>query len=102
LIRLKGVDDREGAAALNGELVLIEQVDAPLGEGEWLARDLIGCRVDGLGSVARIVGGPSCDVLELDGGQLVPFVSDAIRTVDVDAGRITVDRGFLGLEEERG
>ena len=29
---------------------------------------------------------------------LIPFVSDAIRSVDTDAGVIEVDTAFLGLE----
>jgi 16S rRNA processing protein RimM len=90
LIRLADVDDPR---ALRGELLLVED---ELGEGEWLASDLVGCRVSGLGTVARVIDGPSCSVLELDDGTLVPFVSDAIERVDVDAGEIQVRRDFLG------
>jgi 16S rRNA processing protein RimM len=97
LVRLSGVEGREGAAALRGEELLVREA---LGEGEWLASDLMGCRVDGLGEVRRVVGGPSCDLLELGDGTLVPLVSDAIRRVDLDERRIEVDRGFLGLEAE--
>ena len=44
------------------------------------------------------MAGPSCDVLEVgEGGVLVPFVSDAIRRVDAEAGVIEVDSEFLGL-----
>jgi len=97
LIRLEGVATREAAAALGGELVLVAGADW-LPEGEWLAEDLVGCRVEGLGEVRRVVGGPSCDVLELEDGTLVPLVSDAVTAVDSEAGRIEVDRGFLGLD----
>ena len=90
LIRLDDVDDPR---ALRGELLLVED---ELGEGEWLASDLVGCLVPGLGTVARVIDGPSCSVLELDDGTLVPFVSDAIERVDVDAGEIQVRRDFLG------
>jgi 16S rRNA processing protein RimM len=98
LIRLEGVGDREAAVALRGELLLVEE---QLAEGEWLAEDLIGCRVEGLGSVLRVIGGPSCDVLELDGGELIPLVSDAIARIDVGARSIEVDRRFLRIEAER-
>ena len=69
-----------------------------LGEGEWLASDLVGCRVPGLGTVARVVDAPSCSVLELDDGTLVPFISDAIERVDLDARR---DPGEDGLPRMR-
>jgi 16S rRNA processing protein RimM len=90
LIRLDDVDDPR---ALRGELLLVED---ELGEGEWLASDLVGCLVPGLGTVVRVIDGPSCSVLELEDGTLVPFVSDAIERVDVDAREIQVRRDFLG------
>jgi 16S rRNA processing protein RimM len=71
-------------------------VEAELDEGEWIAADLTGCEVAGLGRVARVVAAPSCPLLELESGMLVPFVSDAIRSVDVDARRIEVDVEWLG------
>ena len=93
LVALSGVEDREAATGLRGEPLLVER---ELGEDEWTAEALLGCRVDGLGTVRRILGGPSCDVLELDDGRLVPFVSDAVRTVDTERGVIEVDLRFLG------
>jgi 16S rRNA processing protein RimM len=90
LIRLSGISD---ARPLHGELLLVE---GELGEGEWLASDLVGCRVPELGTVTSILDAPSCSVLELDDGTLVPFISDAIERVDLEAGEIHVKRGFLG------
>ena len=97
LVRLRGVFDREAARALKGELLLVEDT---LAEGEWLAEDLVGCRVEGLGEVRKIVGGPSCDVLELEGGELVPLIADAVREVDLEARRIEIDRHFLKLDAD--
>jgi 16S rRNA processing protein RimM len=88
LIRLEGVEDPR---ALRGEALLVE---AELGEDEWLAGDLVGRSVAGHGHVARVLDGPSCSVLELTDGTLVPFVGDAIRSVGVDA--IEIDEDFLG------
>ena len=88
LVRLSGVEDPR---ALRGELLL---VDAELGEDEWLADDLLRCSVPGHGRVVRILDGPSCSVLELEDGLLVPFVSDAIRSVE--GGEIVIDEAFLG------
>jgi 16S rRNA processing protein RimM len=93
LIRLSGVRDREALAPLRGELLLVEE---ELAEGEWLAGDLLGCQVPGRGRVSRVLGGPSCDVLELDDGTLVPIVSDAIVSIDPGARRIEVRLEFLG------
>ena len=89
LIRLAGVDDPR---PLRGEILLVEE---ELGEGEWLAADLVGCRVPELGTVTAVLDAPSCSVLELDTGALVPFISDAIERVDLDAGKIHVNRDFL-------
>lgn len=99
LIRLSGIGDRSAAATIGGQALLVSEVDAPLEQGEWLAEDLIGCEVAGLGTVAGVLPGPSCDVLELTGGALVPLIGDAVRSVDLDRRLIEVDRGFLGLDE---
>jgi 16S rRNA processing protein RimM len=90
LLRLEGVED---ARPLRGELLLVED---ELAEGEWLASDLIGCSVPGHGSVERVIDAPSCSVLELDDGTLVPFVSDAVKRVDLEAREIHVNDAFLG------
>jgi len=88
LVRLSGVDDpRE----LRGELLL---VDVELAEDEWLAADLVGCAVPGHGRVVRVLDEPSCSVLELEDGALVPFISDAISSVE--PGEIRVNEGFVG------
>jgi 16S rRNA processing protein RimM len=89
LVRVSGVDDPR---SLRGEVLLVK---AELEDGEWLAADLVGCRVEGLGTVTRVVDGPSCGLLELDDGELVPFVSDAIESVDVESRTIRADEQFL-------
>jgi 16S rRNA processing protein RimM len=88
LIRLSGVED---PGALRGELLL---VDEQLASDEWLASDLLHCVVRGRGRVVRVLDGPSCSVLELDDGTLVPFVSDAIGSVG--EGEIVLNEDFLG------
>ena len=91
LIRRTGVSDPRG---LGGELLLVED---ELGEGEWLAADLVGLRVPELGGVvARILDEPSCSVLELEDGTLIPLISDAVERVDLEAREIHVNRDFLG------
>ena len=90
LIRLADLDD---PGAIRGELLLVED---ELGEGEWLASDLVGLSVPGMGRVAQVIDAPSCSVLELEDGTLIPLVSDAVRAVDLEAGEIEVDRNFVG------
>ena len=102
IMLLEGVVDRDAAAALRGLPLLVSELDAPLEAGEWLASDLEGCLVTGLGRVTRVIGAPSCDLLELEDGTLVPLIEDAVTSVDVRAGRIEVDRRFLGREEATG
>ena len=88
LVRMSNIDD---PSSLRGELLL---VDEQLGDEEWLASDLLHCSVPGHGRVVRVIDGPSCSVLELSDGVLVPFVSDAIRSVR--PGEILVNEEFLG------
>jgi 16S rRNA processing protein RimM len=115
IVRLEGVDDREGADALRGMALTVEQIEAPaLGEGEWWAHELEGCTVvDGgrlIGTVQRMIELPSCEALEVrretTGSEptgshppaplIVPMVKDAIRRMAVADRRIEVDMGFLG------
>ena len=100
LVRLDSVTDRDAAGALRGLELRVGGVDAPLAAGEWLITDLVGARVDGIGEVRRVLSAPSCDLLEVgDEGVLIPLVADAIRGIDVEAGRIEVDHAFLGTGE---
>ncbi|MGH2854281.1 MAG: ribosome maturation factor RimM [Solirubrobacteraceae bacterium] len=105
IVRLEGVEDRSAAEALRGHTLTIALTQTPvLGEGEWWAHELEGCAVlDGerlVGTVSGLLELPSCEVLEVrreDGRELlVPMVRDAIRHVDVAAGRIDVSLDFLG------
>jgi 16S rRNA processing protein RimM len=104
ILRLEGFEGRDAAEGLRGaELLLPRSVLPPLGNDEWWAEDLKDCLVvDGgrsLGRVRRMVALPSCEALEVaaDAGEfLVPLVTDAVRSVDVEAKVIDVDVSFLG------
>ena len=48
-----------------------------------------------LGKVVEVHPGVANDNVELDDGTLVPLIEDAIRAVELDAGRIVVTPGFL-------
>ena len=106
IVRVAGCADRDGASALRGLPVEVDDVAPPtLGPEEWWAEELEGARVcDGerdLGVVRRLLALPSCECLEVErsgGGPdlLVPLVRDAIRSVDVAGRRIDIDASFLG------
>ena len=80
------------------------EVAPPLDDDEWWAEDLEGLAVrDGehqVGTVRRLLALPSCEVLEVDRGDvgdlLIPLVSDAVRSVNLDDRIIDVDLEFLG------
>jgi 16S rRNA processing protein RimM len=98
LVRLAGIDDRDAAAALRGETLLVDVAQSPLEEGEFIVSELVGCEIEGIGYVERVLAGPSCDVLEVGAeGVLVPLVSDAVKRVDLERRVIEVDRAFLDL-----
>jgi 16S rRNA processing protein RimM len=106
ILRLEGCDDRSAAERLRGERLLRARGEAPpLEPDEWWAEDLEGCAVhDGdrtVGTVRRLLGLPSCEVLEIERGDgaadlLVPFIHDAVRSVDIAGQTIDIDLAFLG------
>lgn len=98
IIRLAGIDDRDAAEALRGQTLSTGNGQRETGndDDEWLVEDLVGCRIEGLGTVDAVLEGLSCDVLQVD-GHLIPLVSDAVTRVDVANKVIEVDRDFLGL-----
>jgi 16S rRNA processing protein RimM len=108
IIAIEGCQDREAVQALVGQELLVARDEAPdLDADEWWAEELEGCSVrDGehvVGTVRRLMALPSVDVLEVelaDGGEnlLVPLVSDAVRSVDVETRVIQVDLQFLGRD----
>ena len=106
ILRVEGCDDRDSARALGGSELLVARELAPdLEEDEWWAEDLVGCIVYDagrrVGIVVRLLGLPSCEVLEVGRDDdrpdlLVPLVADAVRSVDVERKEIEVDLQFLG------
>jgi 16S rRNA processing protein RimM len=107
LLSFAGVDDRNGAEALQGATLLLPAVARPVIEDpdEFYDSDLTGLlarTADGreLGRVSDVVHGPAGDYLVLtvaasEGSpareHLVPFVIDIVPVVDLAAGTVTVD-----------
>jgi len=71
----------------------------PPAPDSYYVADLVGLEVlEGarrLGVVRDVVPGPANDNLELDSGALVPLVEDAVAEVDLDAGRVVLNPGFI-------
>ena len=114
IVRLEGVDDREGADALRGMALTVEEIEAPaLGEGEWWAHELEGCTVrrrrasdrdgaaDDRAALVRGAGGATRDDRVQPTGSTHPRCcrADGERRDPTHGGRrarIEVDMGFLG------
>ena len=100
ILRLTGINTRDAVEALRGEPLLVDRSLAPpLEEDEYWGEDLVGLAVtDGdraVGTIERVLSYPSCEVLVV-GERLIPLVGDAVRDVDLAAGRVDVDLAFLG------
>ena len=83
-----------------GSLLEVERDALPTTEeDEYYAFELLGLEVveesgRSLGTVKVVISGVANDVLELDTNVLLPMVEDCIRSIDLDAKRITVAEGF--------
>jgi 16S rRNA processing protein RimM len=71
----------------------------PTEDDEYYALELIGLEVVEetgrvLGTVKSVIPGVANDVLELEGGLLLPMVEDCVRAVDLGGRRIEVAGGF--------
>jgi 16S rRNA processing protein RimM len=89
LMRFAGVSTREQAEALRSIVLRGRALDD---EDAWWVHELIGSEVldtggARLGTVVAVVANPASDLLELDGGALVPLRFVVERT----AGRIVLD-----------
>lgn len=111
LVEFDGVDDRNEAEALRGTILEVERSDdaRPDDPEEFYDSALVGCAVvtvsgAPLGEVVEVAHLPAQDLLVVarEGGELlVPFVSEIVPAVDLDARMITVDppEGLLDIEE---
>jgi 16S rRNA processing protein RimM len=71
----------------------------PTADDEYYAFELVGLAVveesgRALGTVKAVAPGVANDVLELDGGVLLPMVEDCVLEVDLEGRRIVVAPGF--------
>ena len=89
----------ECAVPRGAELAVRRDELPPPAEGEYYAFQLVGLEVEEeggrtLGRVTEVAPGVANDVLEVEGRLLLPLVGECVRDIDLEAGRITVARGF--------
>jgi 16S rRNA processing protein RimM len=107
LVKLAGVNDRDVAAKLNGDLLGVRRSEVvPTGEDEYYHFDLIGMKVvdeegEDVGVVKEVLRMPANDVLVVRDGDremLVPTVKQVVKDVSLKMRVITIERipGLLG------
>ena len=111
-LHFAGIDDRAAAESLTGLLLEVERLpgERPADPDEYYDDDLIGVAVvaqagEPIGVVVEVLHLPAQDVLAVvtaEGREvLIPFVSEIVPDVDLEAGRIVVHPpdGLLEAEE---
>lgn len=99
LLKCAGIDSIEAAETLRGKLLFMNRADAGIAEGSYFIQDLIGCAVFHAATGAAL--GELCDVSQTGANDvwhirqngrefLVPAIDEVIRTVDPQAGKITI------------
>lgn len=95
ILRFARIATADDAEALVGAELWTTRDKAALAENEYLDDDLVGCALlEGdrtIGFVRTVRHYPAQDMLELDGGALVPLVGAFVREIDIDARVIRVE-----------
>jgi len=97
-----GVNDRDQAMAMSGQVIFVKQSDLPdLPAGEFYWQQLIGLKVNNetavIGEVSSILETGANDVLVCKNAQegkadvLIPYTEEVVLEVDVDSGTMVVD-----------
>jgi 16S rRNA processing protein RimM len=99
-IVLDGVSGLDAAEAMRGAAVMVPIADLPAtGPGEFYHFQVLGCEVittDGrrLGVIAEVLSTGANDVWVVRGGAaevLVPVIEDVVKTIDLDARKMTIE-----------
>ena len=113
VIKLPAIDSLQDAQRLRGEMIEIHPSQLqPLQEGQYYLFQLIGLEVwttagELLGNIKEIITAKSNDnyVVSGDKGEfLIPAIEDVVKSVDLEAKRITIEplEGLLELNKKTG
>jgi 16S rRNA processing protein RimM len=99
IARLEGVDERDAASRLTGQMILVEREQLPPAEGrEHYRDDLVGFEARNLegillGAVDHFVDTPGNVVMVIKGARehWVPVTGQHLRSIDKDARAVIVD-----------
>ena len=99
LVLFEGVETRNDAELLRGQVVEVDREALQLSDGDVLLDDLVGCKVvlvDGRewGTIAAVEMGSVQDLLVIHDGaieRMLPLVDDFITNIDIAAGVVTID-----------
>ena len=100
--QLDGVNDRDQAMTMSGQVIFVKQSDLPdLPAGEFYWQQLIGLKVKNetgvIGEVSSILETGANDVLVCKNSRqgkadvLIPYTEEVVLEVDVDSGTMLVD-----------
>ncbi len=84
-----------------GQVLAVSRADLPAPDRDhYYVFQLVGLEAvesggKTLGRVRDVLPGTANDNLELDDGTLVPMIEDAVESVDLEAGRIVLNPGFI-------
>lgn len=108
--QFEGVNDRDVAQSMSGQVILVKQSDLPkLPDGEYYWQQLIGLSVsndDGpIGTVGSILETGANDVLVCKRAEkgspevLIPYTEDVVLSIDLETGSMLVnwDPSFLDV-----
>jgi 16S rRNA processing protein RimM len=99
-LKLSGIDDRDTAAGLRGQHLLVPEADlGPAGEDRYYRFQLIGLAVvttagDQIGEITDVFGTGSNDVFVVKGPRgeiLVPAIEDVVQEINLESRRVTID-----------
>jgi 16S rRNA processing protein RimM len=108
VVKLRGLDDRTVAEGQRGQYLEVpEEAAHALPEDAWYHDQLVGLEVRtesgrGLGRVAEVLENPANDVWVArgeTGETLLPAIRDAVVSVDLEAGVITVADWAVEFED---
>ena len=99
ILKLRGIDTRNDAEALRGEVLTVPELADLDDEGAYYIHDLIGLRVedsagDELGKLFEVITTGATDVYVIRGPSgelLLPALDDVVTDIDLNAGRLVVD-----------